>query len=144
MKFAPLKRKPVSEEPNETGYLLEPSAGLMSAFVDKLSAFPKIDKEGEQVSIGHFTALRILICLHEDGKAFLPNLINSLNEESPNEWPVTVMESDSIRQILEALEVSYLIRVVDHFMDKISSPEYRRLNHLIGDVWPNIEAMTKN
>ena len=140
MKFPPLKRETVSE----TSYLLEPSAGVMSSFIAKLSKFPKVDEQEDRISTTHFSGFRVLICLHEDGKSFLTNLVNYLNEQNPEQWSLTVLETDSIRQVLDALEPEYIARIVDYFLDTVPSTEFRKLNQMVNRVWPDIEEMTKN
>lgn len=144
MKFPPLKREPVSEDPNETSYLLEPSAGVMSSFINRMSNFPRVEGAEDRISTSHFSGFRVLICLHEDGKPFFSNLVNSLNEENPAQWPLSVLETDSIRQVLDALEPDYIVRVVEYFMDKAPATEFQRLNLLVSNVWPKTEESTKN
>jgi hypothetical protein len=144
MKFAPLKREPVSQDPNETSYLLEPSAGVMSSFINRMSNFPRTDGSDNLISGTHFSGFRLLICLHEDGKSFFTNLINHLNEEDPTQWPLRVLESDSARQVLDALEPEYIARVVDYFLDRTPSTEFQRLNLLVANVWPKTEEPAKN
>ena len=144
MKFAALKREPVSQDPNETSYLLEPSAGVMASFINRMSNFPRVEGTEDRISTSHFSGFRVLICLHEDGKSFFTNLVNHLNEEDPIQWPLRVIESDSTRQVLDALESEYIVRVVDYFMDKTPATEFQRLNLLVANVWPKTEEPAKN
>ena len=83
----------------------------------------------------------MLICLFDDGKPFLPKLINDLNQTDASAWPITVLESDSIRQVIDALEASYLARVVDYFIDAISVGQMEEINTLLREkVWTQADS----
>lgn len=139
MKFRALKRKPVEE--NGTSWVQEPSAGLLSSFGTKVSEFPRLPGDGDRVSTVLFSGGRILSCLFEgDGEGpknlALASLINNLHAENPTEWPITVLETDSPRQILDALETNYFVRVVDWFIDQLPAGEFTNLLELVREVWP--------
>ena len=83
MLLKPLKR--VSVPDADTFEMIEPSAGTATAFIGKLKEFPQID-EGH-VSGTYFSGLRILICLYENGKPYLSQLVNSFHAADPETWP---------------------------------------------------------
>lgn len=134
MLLKPLKRCPIPS--STTAELVEPSAGTASAFILKFQEFPKKDDGNPH---GHqFVALRALICLHDNGKPFLQQLVNSLHEQNPSAWPVTVLETESIRCTLDALDTEYLVRLIDYFIDNITASQLEQINDLIRDeVWPD-------
>lgn len=139
MKFRALKRKRVEE--NGTSWVQEPSAGLLSSFGTKVSEFPRLPGDGDRVSTVLFSGGRILSCLFEgDGEGpktlALASLVNNLHDENPAEWPITVLDIDSPRQILDALETSYFVRVVDWFIDQLPAGEFTALLELVREVWP--------
>jgi len=140
MLLKPLKRLPVPD--SETDELVEPSAGLASAFVMKLRDFPKVDED--HVEAQYFSGLRALICLYDNGNPFLPQLINSLHAESPEQWEVQVQEDLSIRQTLDEVEAPYLVRIVDYFLDNLTVGQMQEINLLIRTkLWVEKE-LTKN
>ena len=114
--------------------MIEPSAGTATAFIGKLKEFPQID-EGH-VSGTYFSGLRILICLYENGKPYLSQLVNSFHAADPETWPLKVQESVSVRQTLEDLDVVYLARVVDGFLDALAVNQMETLNTVIRtELW---------
>ena len=132
MLLKPLKR--VSVPDADTFEMIEPSAGTATAFIGKLKEFPKID-EGH-VSGTYFSGLRILICLYENGKPYLSQLVNSFHAADPETWPLKVQESVSVRQTLEDLDVVYLARVVDGFLDALAVNQMETLNTIIRtELW---------
>jgi hypothetical protein len=138
MLLKPLKR--VSLPESSTAELVEPSAGTATAFISKLGEFPKVEED--RIEAKYFSGLRALICLYDNGKPFLPQLVNHLHESSPAEWQYTVVDTDSPRQILEALDVSFLQKLVDYFLDTITATQLEEINTLIRtQVWPDKERM---
>jgi len=132
MLLKPLKRVPVPDA--DTFEMIEPSAGTATAFIGKLKEFPQID-EGH-VSGTYFSGLRILICLYENGKPYLSQLVNSFHAADPETWPLKVQESVSVRQTLEDLDVVYLARVVDGFLDALAVNQMETLNTVIRtELW---------
>jgi len=132
MLLKPLKRVPVPDA--DTFEMIEPSAGTATAFIGKLKEFPQID-EGH-VSGTYFSGLRILICLYENGKPYLSQLVNSFHAADPETWPLKVQESVSVRQTLEDLDVVYLARVVDGFLDALAVNQMETLNTIIRtELW---------
>jgi hypothetical protein len=132
MLLKPLKR--VSVPDADTFEMIEPSAGTATAFIGKLKEFPQID-EGH-VSGTYFSGLRILICLYENGKPYLSQLVNSFHAADPETWPLKVQESVSVRQTLEDLDVVYLARVVDGFLDALAVNQMETLNTIIRtELW---------
>jgi hypothetical protein len=82
-----------------------------------------------------------LICLYEDGKPFLPQLINHLSQENAEKWPVTVQEGVSVRQTLDDIDAPYLARVVDYFLDMISTEQMSEINAILRDtVWTQADS----
>lgn len=134
MLLKPLKR--VSLPESSTAELVEPSAGTATAFISKLQEFPKIEED--RIEAKYFSGLRALICLYDDGKPFLPQLVNMLHEQTPDQWQFTVVEGESIRQTLEALDASYLQKLIDYFLDTITASQLEEINTLIRtQVWPD-------
>jgi hypothetical protein len=132
MLLKPFKRVPVPDA--DTFEMIEPSAGTATAFIGKLKEFPQID-EGH-VSGTYFSGLRILICLYENGKPYLSQLVNSLHASNPELWSLKVQESVSVRQTLEDLDVVYLARVVDGFLDALAVNQMETLNTIIRtELW---------
>jgi hypothetical protein len=126
MLLKPLKRVPIEGSSAE---MVEPTAGLATAFVQKLGEFPK-DAE-DKVSGSVFSGLRSLICLFDNGAPFLPQLVNSLHEQNPAEWPLTLQENVSLRQTLDDIEVSYLTRIIDYFLDALTVGQMEDFNAII-------------
>lgn len=134
MLLKPLKR--VSLPESSTAELVEPSAGAATAFISKLQEFPKVEED--RIEAKYFSGLRALICLYDDGKPFLPQLVNMLHEQTPDQWQFTVVEGESIRQTLEALDASYLQKLIDYFLDTITASQLEEINTLIRtQVWPD-------
>jgi len=98
MLLKPLKRVALPE--SSTAELVEPSAGTATAFISKLNEFPKIDED--RIEAKYFAGLRALICLYDNSKPFLPQLVNTLHEQSPDQWGNKVLEDESVRQTLDA------------------------------------------
>lgn len=139
MLLRPLKRVSVPE--SASAELVEPSAGTATAFAIALQALPQVS-EG-RVSGTYFSGLRTLICLHDNGKPFLPQLVNSLNETDPAGWPITVEENVSIRQTLEDLDGAYLTRVLDYFLDNLTASQLEQFQAIIRkQLW--VDAAEKN
>lgn len=138
MLFAPLKRVAVPFSPSSE--IVEPSMAVITAFYNAVKNLPKIDDDAEKVSYLHFNALRTLICLYDNGKPFIGQLVNSLHEADAATWPVSVLEADSIRQILDALEPSYLNKVIEHFMETVSFQQSETLLSLLREVWSETPA----
>ncbi len=135
MLLRPLKRVPVPE--SSTAELVEPSAGTATAFAIALQALPQVT-EG-RVSGSYFSGLRTLICLHDNGRPFLPQLVNSLHETDPAVWPITVEENVSIRQTLEDLDGSYLTRVLDYFLDNLTASQLEQFQGIIRkQLWVDV------
>lgn len=138
MLLKPLNRVPLPS--STSAVLVEPSAGTATAFVQKLQEMSKLQgEEDNHIRGNHFAGLRALICLSDtDGVAFLPNLVNSLNEGNPNTWQLRVLETESLRSTLDAIPADYLIRVVDYFLDNITATQLEEINSLIRtEVWPD-------
>lgn len=134
MLLKPLKR--VSLPESSTAELVEPSAGTATAFISKLQEFPKVEED--RIEAKYFSGLRALICLYDGGKPFLPQLVNMLHEQTPDQWQFTVIEGESIRQTLEALDASYLQKLIDYFLDTITASQLEEINTLIRtQVWPD-------
>lgn len=134
MLLKPLKREVVPSSP--TSELVEPSTGAATAFIRKLNEFPKNEK-GE-VDAHYFSGLRVLICLHENGSSFLPQLINSLNDTNPETWDLRVLEGEAVRSTLDALDPAYLARVVDYFLDNLPATQMEELVVIIRTIiWPD-------
>ena len=132
MLLRPLKRVFIAD--STTAELVEPSAGLATAFITRLDELPK-DKEGNTIG-SNFAAMRILICLYEDGMPFLPQLINHLHETDPAMWPISVTAGDTVRHTLDAIDVSYTSRIVDYFLDTITVTQLEEMNTQIRDyIW---------
>jgi hypothetical protein len=138
MIFAPLKRVTVPFSPSSE--IVEPSMAIITAFYSAVKSLPKIDNEVDKVSYLHFNALRQLICLFDNGKPFLGQLVNSLHDQNAEVWSVTVLETDSIRQILDALEPAYLNRVIEHYMETVSFQQSEVLLNLLREVWTETPA----
>lgn len=139
MLLRPLKRIAVSE--SSTAELVEPSAGTATAFAIALQTLPQVS-EG-RVSGTYFSGLRTLICLHDHGKPFLPQLVNQLNESDPAGWPITVEENVSIRQTLEDIDGPYLTRVLDYFLDNLTASQLEQFQAIIRkQLW--VDAAEKN
>ena len=89
--------------PDFNAKLIEPSAGLTTDFITRLNEFPK--KQDGNPDSRYFIVLRMLLCLYDaEGHAFLAQYVNSLNGESAEAWPITVLEGDTPRQVLDALD----------------------------------------
>jgi hypothetical protein len=137
MLLQPLRRAALPS--SASSELVEPSTGTATAFIQKLREFPGATEDS--VTPHYFSGLRVLICLFDDGKPFLPKLINDLNQTDASAWPITVLESDSIRQVIDALEASYLARVVDYFIDAISVGQMEEINTLLREkVWTQADS----
>ena len=137
MLLQPLRR--ASLPSSASSELVEPSTGVATAFIQKLREFPGATEDS--VTPHYFSGLRVLICLFDDGKPFLPQLVNHLNQTDEVAWPSTVLETDSVRQVLDALEPSYLARIVDHFLDTISVGQMEEINTLLRDkVWTQADS----
>jgi hypothetical protein len=136
----PLKRVAVPEA--GSAELVEPSAGLASAFVMKLKDFPKIDED--RVAGNYFSGLRILICLYDNGAPFLPQLVNSLHDAQPELWPVSVQEGVPVRQTLDDLDVPYLVRIVEYFLDALNVNQMESFSAIIRtEIWTDKESTKK-
>lgn len=138
MLLKPLNRVPLSSSP--AVILVEPSAGTATAFIQKLQEMSKLQgEEDNQVRGNHFAGLRALICLSDvERTAFLPEFVNFLNDGNPNAWSIRVLETESLRSVLDALPADYLIRVVDYFLDNITATQLEEINNLIRtEVWPD-------
>jgi hypothetical protein len=134
MLLKPLTRVALPE--SSTAELVEPSAGTATAFITALQNFPK-DNE-DRIEAKYFAGLRALICLYDNKAPFLPQLINSLNDGNAEQWPVRVLENESVRQTLEALDQPYLARVIDYFLDTITATQLSEITSLIRtQVWPD-------
>lgn len=134
MLLKPLKRVFLPE--SSTAELVEPSAGTATAFIAKLNEFPKIEED--RVEAKYFAGLRALICMYDNGKPFLSQLVNVLHEQSPDQWGNKVLEDESVRQTLEALDAAYLQRLIDYFIDNISASQLEEINYMIRtQVWPD-------
>lgn len=141
MLFSPLRR--VTVPFSSSSEIVEPSMAVVTTFYGCVKSLPKIDNDADKVSFLHFNALRALVCLYDNGKPFIGQLVNSLNEQNPEQWPVKVMEDDSIRQIIDALEGAYLNRVIEHFMETVSHSQSETLLNLVREVWTET-ATAKN
>lgn len=76
------------------------------------------------------------MCLYDDGRPFMGTFINDLHETNPELWNISVSEHDSPRQVLDAVDCSYLIRVLDAFLDVMTVTQMEDLNVLIREkVW---------
>jgi hypothetical protein len=53
---------------------------------------------------------------------------------------VTVLETDSLRQVLEALDPAYLNRLIEHFMETVSFTQSEALLELVRSVWGETPA----
>lgn len=134
MLLKPLKRETLESSPSTE--VVEPATGTSTAFIRKLQEFPKVGPDADRVESHYFAGLRVLICLYDHGKPFLPQLVNSLNESDPVLWPTTVMGDESIRSTLDALDAAYLIRVIDHFIDVLPTSQMEEINNVIRTkVW---------
>jgi len=139
MLLQPLKRVSVPE--SLTAEMVEPSAGTATAFISKLREMPQ--DENERVVGHYFAGLRVLVCLYDHGKPFLAQLVNSLHSENSEAWPIEVQEGVSVRQTLDDLDVSYLTRVVDYFLDNLNVNAMEALNTIIRtQLW--VERDVKN
>lgn len=137
MLLKPLKRAPLPS--SASSEIVEPSAGLATAFIAKLREFPGSSET--EVQPHYFSGLRVLICLFEDGKPFLPQLINHLSQENAEKWPITVQEDVSVRQSLDDIDAPYLARVVDYFLDMISTEQMTEINAILRDtVWTQADS----
>lgn len=137
MLLKPLKREVVPSSPSSE--LVEPSTGAATAFIRKLQEFPKNEKGDTDAH--YFSGLRVLICLHENGSSFLPQLINSLHDANPAVWELRVLEGESIRNTLDAVDAAYLARVVDYFLDNLPATQMEEVNTIIREViWPERSA----
>lgn len=136
MIFKPLRRSQVPDSPGIE--LIEPSAGTATAFIVKMNEFPKEKgADGKEQIIGrHYTGFRALICLHQNGKPYLTELVNELNKTTPAQWPLSVPEDSTTRQTIEFLDNAYLVRVVDFFIDSISLTQFESVNDIIRkEIW---------
>lgn len=141
MLFKTLKRKSVQDMDGVE--LVEPSAGIAAVFIAKMNEFPKATSaDGKEYVVGHyFAGLRVLICMYYNGKPYITELTNSLNNDNPVQWPLTVSATNSVRDTLDALDKEYLIRLVDYFIDNISMSELESINEVIRkDIWIDKEA----
>ena len=137
MLLKPLKRATLPS--SISSELVEPSAGTATAFIAKLREFP--GSSDTDVQPHYFSGLRVLICLFEDNKPFLPQLINHLHQENPDKWPLTVLEDVSVRQTLDDLDAAYLARVVDYFLDVISTEQMTEINAILREhVWTQADS----
>ena len=130
--------------PDFNAKLIEPSAGLTTDFITRLNEFPK--KQDGNPDSRYFIVLRMLLCLYDaEGHAFLAQYINSLNGESAEAWPITVLEGDTPRQVLDALDNSYLQKLCDAFVDSVTTGQFEEINEQIRlHIWPNREDQEKN
>ena len=142
MKFRALNRVPV--EGNEDTFIQEPNAGLMSAFVSKLTDFPRLPGDGDRIDTVLFSGARILLCLFENQRIYLASLVNYLNSQDATLWPITVLETDSARQVLDALETPYFARVVEWFTEQLPAGEFSSLNKSVRTVWPELDDKSGN
>lgn len=142
MKFRALNRVPV--EGNEDTFIQEPNAGLMSAYLYKLNDFPRLPGEGDRIDTVLFSGSRILLCLFENQRIYLGSLVNHLNAEDSVAWPITVLETDSARQVLEALETPYFVRVVEWFIEQLPAGELANLTKSVRRVWPDQDEKSGN
>lgn len=136
MKFRSLIRKPVPG--NEDTWIQEPTGGIMSSFAAKLQEFPKLPGDNDRIDSVLFSGARILVCLFEGKTLSLAKFVNYLNAENPELWPVSVLESDRSRQILDALETPYFVRVVEWFVDQLPAGEFNELQDQVREVWPDL------
>jgi hypothetical protein len=68
-------------------------------------------------------------------------LINHLSQENAEKWPVTVQEGVSVRQTLDDIDAPYLARVVDYFLDMISTEQMTEINAILRDtVWTQADS----
>jgi hypothetical protein len=68
-------------------------------------------------------------------------LINHLSQENAEKWPVTVQEGVSVRQTLDDIDAPYLARVVDYFLDMISTEQMSEINAILRDtVWTQADS----
>lgn len=132
MLIRPLKRVPV---PNSTtAELVEPSAGLASTFITKLQEFAR--SEDDKISAQYFSAFRILVCMHDGGRPFFPQYVNSLHEANQDQWNLSVSETDSLRQVIDALDGAYCGRIVDNFLDVMNATQMEEWNTIIRtELW---------
>lgn len=141
MKFRSLNRKPVEGNPNT--WIQEPSAGLLSSFSTKLSEFPRLPGEGDRISTVLFTGGRILCCLFDGEESpktlSLASIANDLHSRNPEEWPVKLLETDTARQVLDALDTTYFVRIIEWFIDQLPAGEFAGLQDAIREVWPELE-----
>lgn len=135
IKFNPLKR--VALPGNDNAFVVEPSTGLVTAFLQALKEFPKLKED--QIDARYFTGLRNLICLFDGDRPFLAQYANSLHESDAAAWPLSFSETDTARQVLEAFDTSYLTRIVDAFVDSIGVTQTEELVELVRQVWPDRE-----
>lgn len=140
MLLKPLKRVPLPG--STTAELVELSAGSAVAFMDKLNEFPKEPSNNpevpDSVKGAYFAGLRALVHMCDNGKPFLPQLINHLHEQNPDQWGVKVLEDESVSSTLDAVDQPYLARVIDYFMDNVASTQLEEINEIIRtEVWPD-------
>jgi hypothetical protein len=58
---------------------------------------------------------------------------------------VTVLENDTPRQVLDALDNSYLQKLCDAFVDSVTTSQFEEINEQIRlHIWPNREEQEKN
>jgi len=69
----------------------------------------------------------------------LPELFMSVPDAE--KWPITVQEGVSVRQTLDDLDAPYLARVVDYFLDAISTEQMTEINAILRDkVWTQADS----
>ena len=135
MLLRPLKRIAISD----TSALVEPSAGTATGFIKALQVLPQAE-EG-RVDSGYFAGLRVMICLEDNGAPFLSQFINSLHQEDPAVWSLSVEENVSVRQTLEDIPSDYLVRSIVHFMDLLNVGQMEDFNTIIRtELWKDKEV----
>jgi len=132
----------------ESGFLVEPTVGTISTFVSKLNEFPKIKED--QIDARYFAGLRALICLYSrnsqgDLVPFVTELANSLNDCNSNEWMFRYSETDTVSQVLDAFDVTDMMKLIDHFLNQITASQMEEINILIKTkVWVDKVPDEKN
>jgi hypothetical protein len=126
-----------------TGRFVEPSVGTINSFIQKLNEFPKLKED--MVDARYFSGLRTLICLFDGDQPFIVQLIIELHVSNPAAWPNTYLPTDSLSQILDAISVPELQRLVDHFLNNITVSQMEEMTTLIQNhIWFSKAPAEKN
>lgn len=139
MRFRALKRAPAPAV-GPTAEVVEPSAGTLSAFSNQVRLLPEIEPGTGKVPVYAFNMLKVLCCLHEDGKPVIAQLVNHLHESNPEKFTFSVEEGVSVRQTFDDLSQEQWSLIMDWLMDNFPGTLLNDLVALCDDVWGEPEV----